>query len=366
MGRWSGFALTLLALLYANTSQAAEVSGYVINPNKETRIGNVEVAFYVRQDEQVAELLRKTADADGRFSFSGPFFENGTSFALAAFYKDVTYFSSTLEVGAQKEIIMEVYEPTTDGSDIRIGSHHLFIVRESANIEVVHLAQIHNGREQAYVGSGQGGEKNVTEFRLPPCTFNLESHSGHMHQTEGTRFFDNQPLLPGYSQLSFSFNLDPEQLEDGYVHEVVYPTDRLELFIQPTTIEVSAPFTDLGVMDLHDRQYRRLLLEDLKPGQRVNVPLPLAVPLRWTLKWAALGLGLVAGGGALHGWGRTGGKKKERNLRECRQQLLGTMAGLDRDYTDNRQDASYRATRRRLMDQVVDLTRLLEERIDAG
>ncbi len=370
MGRWPRSILVPLAaaLLYTGTSRAAEVSGYVINPNEETRIGNVEVAFYVREDDQVTEMLRKIADADGRFSFSGPFLENGTPFALAAFYKDVTYFSSTLEVGAQKEIIMEVYEPTSDGSDIHIGSHHLFLVVEPANIEVVHLAQIHNGLDKAYVGSGQGGEKSVTEFRLPHGVFDLQSHSSHIRQTEDTRFFDNQPLLPGYSQLSFSFNLDPEQLDDGYMHEVVYPTERLELFIQPISIEVGAPFTDLGVMDLHDRQYRRLLLEDLKPGQRVNIPLPLSAPLRWTLKWAALFLGLVAGTGALLRWGRTGHGKKEHvthNLHEQRQQLLNEMARLDREYADHREDPSYRSTRQRLMGQVVDLTRL-EERAHAG
>ncbi len=366
-------AVLCILLEGAGSARADEISGYIVNPNSNVRVGGAEVAFYINQDGQVAEMMRKTADEKGRFSFAGPFLTAGTPFALAAFYKDVTYFSSTLEVGAQKQIILEVYEPTTNGTDIRIGSHHVFLVVKEGDIEVVHLAQIYNGQERAYVGSGQEGERHVTEFRLPSGIFNLQSHSGLMHQASATSFFDNQPLLPGYSQLSFSFNIDPEQLEDGYIHEVVYPTDRFELFVQPSTLEIGAPFIDLGVVDLHGKQYRRLQMTNLLAGQQVIIPLPLATPLRWVLKWAALGFGLVLGTGALFFLGRNKSQDdgvaspvSTGDLQIQRQRLLGEIARLDQEHAADRENASYLSTRRRLFDQAVDLTRLLETREHAS
>lgn len=376
MGPHSLFLTAIFCILFcgATSAPADEINGYIVNPNSGARVGGVEVAFYINQEGQVAEMMRKTADREGRFSFAGPFLTAGTPFALAAFYKDVTYFSSTLEVGAQKQIILEVYEPTANGTDIRIGSHHVFLVIEEGAVEVVHLAQIYNGQEQAYVGNGQGGERHVTEFRLPSGLFNLQSHSGHMHQASANSFFDNQPLLPGYSQLSFSFNIEPEQLEGGYIHEVVYPTDRFELFVQPSTLEIGPPLTDLGVVDLHGRQYRRLQMTDLQAGQQIDIPLPIAAPMRWVLKWVALGLGFAVGTGALFLWSRKdpqGSGDVDRvvsaqDLELQRQNLLGEIARLDREHAEARDDASYLSARRRLLDQAIDLTRLLEAREHVG
>ena len=172
-------------------------------------------------------MLRKETDAEGRFSFAGPFLQSGLHFGLAAYYDDIPYFSSTLEAGAQQQIILEVYEKTNDPSGIRIGTHHLFFsLRENA-IECIQLLQIHNTLERTYSGRGDGRERRVTELALPMGLFNLQSHSGLLHQAGKDRFFDNQPLPPGRSQRSFSFNLDAREFASPYVHQVVYPTGPL-------------------------------------------------------------------------------------------------------------------------------------------
>ena len=123
------YSLTLWCLTWTGILPAwsDQVNGYVLNPSSEERIGNVEIAFYVQQNEQVSEIMRKKTDSEGRFSFSGPFLTAGTPFALAALYKDVAYFSSMLEVGAQKQVILEVYDPTDQSDALRIVSHNLFI-----------------------------------------------------------------------------------------------------------------------------------------------------------------------------------------------------------------------------------------------
>ena len=150
---------------------------------------------------------------------------------------------------------------------------------------------------------------------------------------------------------------------------MVYPTDRFELFVQPSTLEIGAPLTDLGVIDLHGRQYRRLQMTDLQAGQQIEIPLPIATPMRWILKWVALGLGLVVGIGALFFWSRSDlrgdgdtSAVATQDLELQRQRLLAEIARLDQEHVADREDASYLSARRRLLNQAVDLTRLLEAR----
>ena len=365
MCQWIVFSLTLWSLAWGVIcpAQADQIDGYVLNSSSDERIGGVEIAFYVQQDEQVSEIMRKKTDSEGRFSFSGPFLTTGTPFALAAFYKSVPYFSSMLEVGAQKQIILEVYEPTDRPDALRIVSHNLFLNVTQKRVEAVHLAQFHNGGKLAYVGTGQGSERRVSQFNLPPGAFDVQSHSGQTILMDGTAFFDNQPLLPGHSQLSFSFALDPNQLADGYWHESAYLTEQINLFVQPSTIKIDGgDWTDEGVVDLHGQQYRRLSMTDVQIGQRLLVPLPISPPMRWMLKWAALAGGAL-GGASVFVLRKRQPKQtasREESVAPLRHQTLAEIARLDAEYAERKDDITYCQTRRQLLDRAVDLTRRLE------
>ena len=268
--RW----LCTAIVLCASDLWGAAINGYVLNPFTQARIPGIPVAFYVRQDGQILEMLRKETDAEGRFSFSGPFLQSGIHFGLAAFYDGIPYFSSTLEAGAQQQVILEVYEKTDDPSGIRIGTHHLFFsVREDA-VECVQLLQIHNVLERTYSGRGDGQERRVTELVLPTGLFNLQSHSGLLHQAGEGRFFDNQPLPPGRSQRSFSFNLDVRNFASPYVHQVVYPTDRLEIFLDPPSTEIKPPFIDLGIVEQHGGHTGKWPWKTYSQASRWRFPYP--------------------------------------------------------------------------------------------
>ena len=346
-------------VLCASDLWSAAVNGYVLNPFTQARIPGIPVAFYVRQDGQILEMLRKETDAEGRFSFAGPFLQDGLHFGLAAFYDGIPYFSSTLEVGAQQQIILEVYEKTDDSSGIRIGTHHLFFsLRENA-IECIQLLQIHNTLERTYSGSGDGSERRVTELTLPTGIFNLQSHSGLLHQAGEGRFFDNQPLPPGRSQRSFSFNLDPRNFASPYVHQAIYPTDRLEVFLDPPSIEIKPPFIDLGVIEQHGRQYRKIAIENIQPSQQVAIPLPLTPSLRWSLKWAALAGAFLVGGVAL-ALSRQHSSSDHTHALERRQHFIEELARIDDAFAGRPEDPHYIDQRARLMREAVALTQALE------
>ena len=346
-------------VLCASDLWGAAINGYVLNPFTQARIPGIPVAFYVRQDGQILEMLRKETDAEGRFSFAGPFLQSGLHFGLAAFYNDIPYFSSTLEAGAQQQVILEVYEKTDDPSGIRIGTHHLFFALREDAIECIQLLQIHNTRERTYAGRGDGRERQVTELVLPTGIFNLQSHSGLLHQAGEGRFFDNQPLPPGRSQRSFSFNLDARNFTSPYVHQVIYPTDRLEVFLDPPSTEIKPPFIDLGIVEQHGRQYRKVAMENLQPSQQVAIPLPLAPSLRWSLKWVALAGAFLTGGVAL-ALSRQHPSTDRAHALKRRQHLIEELARLDDSFAGRPEDPHYMDQRALLMREAVALTQALD------
>ena len=159
---------------------ADTVQGYVLNPATGSRVGNSSVAFMLSQGGQLNEVLRKTTDAEGHFAFSGPFITGDLSFVLVAYYQDLPFPSAELKVGAQKEIILEVYDAKGSRDQLALTAHQIFLMLGEHGLEVTQAAQMENRGDQAYAGQGQGQERRVTEFSLPAGAFNLQSFSGNL------------------------------------------------------------------------------------------------------------------------------------------------------------------------------------------
>ena len=351
-------------LLSIASAGADTVRGHVVNPIAGTPAGATEVAFVVIQDGQSSEIVRKTTDENGRFEFTGPFISPGLRFALVAFYQNVPHPTSALEVGGQKEIILEVYEPTGSDNDIRILTHNLFIDLEEAVVDAAQFLEMENRGERSYVGSGQVGERHVTEISLPAGAINL---SEGILQAGAGRFFDGRPITPGISQIAFSYQLDRRQLDGGYLHTVLYPTDVINIFLKPSNLHPAGPFEDLGEATLHDTRYRHLQLRNLQPDQDILIPLPLPTSLRWALKWASLGACLLIGSlvlliGRIPAITAPFAATPDRSaLQSRRRMLIEELAQLDD--TAGIGDAARRKEQRdQLMDQALKVYALLEER----
>ncbi|MCC7264111.1 MAG: hypothetical protein IT369_16495 [Candidatus Latescibacteria bacterium] len=364
--------LALLALALLSTphrSHADTVQGYVINPGTGARVPNISVAFLLSQGGQLNEVLRKNTDGEGRFSFSGPFITGSLSVVLVAHYQDMPFPSSELRVGGQQEIILEVYDAGGSADQISISTNQLFLVLGENGMEVTQAAQMENRGSQAFAGRGQGHERQVAEFSLPDGAFNLQSFSGHLDQTTDTQAFDTQPLPPGNTQIAFSFQIDPAQLDGEYRHRVLYPTAALEAFVFPATLAPEPPFADLGEIPIQGKTYRRMRAENLSVGQELHIPVPTPRALGWILKWVALGMaGLAVVAGALvvtrHPTPAAvpaAPAKQDRNTLEAqRRAALQELAQLDDTYQSRQHDPQYRTQRARLFDQALALYRLLD------
>jgi len=300
---WLALSVGSAGALWAQSpvaDTAGAVAGTVIHGLTGDPIGDAEVAFLMSgPDGQLSEVVRKAVGDDGRFLFSGPFLASGQAFVLVAFYRDVPYPSGTLEVGQQSAVLLEVFDPTERDDRLVITGHHHFLSIDAGGVEVAQLIQMDNRSDSSFVGHGTGHDRHVTQFVLPAELVELENHNSSLHQSSPGRYFDTQPLVPGVTQIAFSFRLPADSFGDHYVHHVVYPTESVDFYVQPTTIQPGAPFEDLGPVEMHERQYRHLRLRDLVPGQAVRLPLPVERPIRWVIKWVVLTLGVVASAAAV-------------------------------------------------------------------
>ena len=346
------------------------VQGYVLHLPTNVPVADAEVILYARQHGQWNEVQRQRTDAQGRFEFAGPFAATGSSFSLSANYKGIPHFTSALEAGAQQQVIIEVYEPRQDEiPELRIVAYHLFLALRGDELEVAHLVQIDNPENWTYVGhEGIGEHRWVTEFVLPPKLFGLQSHAGKLLAAGQNLFYDTQPLLPGFTQISFTFSLDARQLRGSYIHHPRQPTDQLNIFIYPSEFDPGPPFESLGIVDLNDSLYRRLRLTNLQPGQTTLIPLPLAGSWRWALKWAALALSLLAAlVMVIVGYrfapvpSPLANAMESQALHQYRNHLLEQLAWLDDAQSSGKIRPQYQAERTCLLAQARTVFHLLEE-----
>ena len=348
-----------LAIAALSVASAAQVNGYVIDGNTGARVAGVEVAFLLTQEGQTSEILRKPSDGDGRFSFSGPFISPGLEFALLAIYGGTSYPTTNLSVGNQKEIILEVFDSTDESGAIRIANYHLFLHLQETQLEVGNLVEMENLGDKTFAGAGVGVDRQVTEFRLPPGVFNL---TGNLSQVGSGLFFDNQPLPPGRTQLSFTYEVNTRDLVDGYPFESRYETEALNVYLQPSALSPGDLFQDLGEVEFHDTRYRRLHLHGVQPGQPVLIPLPLTKPLRWLIKWGAVGVALAGAALVLLlARSRSRSTAAEPALAAQLDLLLDQLARLDDTNAAAPDDGQYREERELRLAEAVELRCRLDQ-----
>lgn len=268
------------------------IEAYVVHGESGVYLGGIEVAFLVDRGTP-EEILRKRTDSGGRISFSGPFLTPDLTFMLVPFYRGIPYPTARLRAGIQKQVVLEVFEPDGEIADLKIDNLRMVLTVGPEKIEVAQFVEIENQGVGTYTGTGDGKERRVTEFLLPPGTFGLRSLSGDLVPGEANRFFDTQPLPPGRSTVAFSFSLDRRTAGSRYRHHFIYPTGLLELYLSPATIDLQAPFIDRGEVPIHERPYRWYLLRPEAGAAVVDIPLPAHLPKGWIMKWVALGGALV-------------------------------------------------------------------------
>jgi len=176
-------------------------------------------------------------------------------------------------------------------------------------LEVAQLLQVHNSGEATFIGSNADANR-VTRVRVPDGAFNFrgagQEQGDQVFVGEGDSFFHTQPIVPGRSQIAFTFQVALSEFSGTFEHFAPFDTESLEFYLQPASIELDDPFRDLGPVTLHDQTYRRYHIDGLPRSGTIDVVLPVSGSIRWALKWVSLGLMLFASVAAFGLSGRAG------------------------------------------------------------
>jgi hypothetical protein len=285
---WVLFLVFYLFVLYPGTALAkgeGVIRGRVAN--RTAGGGSAEgreVILRVFQGPSENEPLATRTDAQGQFQFEG--LETGSDWAylVRVEYEGVLYSSGVLAFQAgQDELVteIEVYETTTDGSDIRVERAHLLIALSHVGLQVTELYVFDNPTDRTYVGVEEiGGRWWTSRFALPQGSFDLTlddgSLGGRFLSTE-SGFVDTEPQWPGGTQVLFSYALDCPSGTCDLTRELAHPIADLNVLIVDRGATVDSEQLVLqGKMDAEGRSYLNYTASDLLPGRYLDLRVRLA------------------------------------------------------------------------------------------
>lgn len=346
--RAAGWAVLAVAVLTpAATTGAGLVQGYVIAPATGRRLAGVPVSLMTAQLETLAVAARQTTDGDGAFAFRDPRLTDTTRFALAASYQGVMQQTSTLTVGQQQQVIVEVYEPSIDDANLTLTNLTVFVSARPDTVEVVEVAQIKNPGNCIVVGRGPGA--GVTRFALPPGAVAVRGLTGQIVSMGPDVVGDDQPLPPGLTEVAIACKLPAVAAGGTLAVRTSYPAQAVEVLVQPIGWQAAAPWEDLGQVAIEGASYRRFRHPSLAAGELAVLPLPAARGRRGWLPWAGMVgcFGLVgAGWWALRRHGRATVRATPEPGRDA---LVARIARLDEMYQNRAEEAVYLQQRAELV-----------------
>ncbi len=242
--------------------EASTLNGVVMNKTLARTEAGIVVKF-VHHTAQSAEVLVDTSDSEGQFSFEIPSEPSAeVPMMLSAEYQDVPYRSERV-TDSSKLVEVAVYESTNQDDAIEMISHHLIIDAQASQVTQILIFQ-NTGDRTFKTGTGHG---HGVEVPLPEGITEVWSDIPGVHN-HGPTLVDSRPVVPGRMQLAFTMAIPA----DGRITQrLKYATPAIDAFITPAETEVTDnTMSDLGPVDLGERQFRRLISENVSAGGQVS------------------------------------------------------------------------------------------------
>ena len=130
---------------------------------------------------------------------------------------------------------VEVYDVSTDASQLSIGMHHLMVALRGTTLEFTEFIQLSNSSDMAVTGRERddGDRPIVIRFLLPKGFRDLAASSYLEREAlivtdEG--FYDTMAVPPGQHQITFSYKVDIGSGAAQIVKPITLPTSHLMLF----------------------------------------------------------------------------------------------------------------------------------------
>lgn len=191
-----------------------------------------------------------TADAEGRFRFSG--LETGEDYSYIAYteYLGIQYGTDALKFGSgqnQMEATLFIYETTASDGAISISRIHYIITVSGGALIVDEVQSFSNSGDRTYIGAepAAGGRRTTVRFAPPPQAQDVQvdegANTGRFVQT-ADGFADTLPVIPGQStlQVILSYVIPYDPASTVLTTRFLYPARAVNVFLSDSGVEMSS------------------------------------------------------------------------------------------------------------------------------
>ncbi len=191
-----------------------------------------------------------TADAEGRFRFSG--LETGEDYSYVVYteYLGIQYGTDALKFGSgqnQMEATLFIYETTASDEAISISRIHYIITVSGGALIVDEVQSFSNSGDRTYIGAepAAGGPRTTVRFVPPPQAQDVQvdegANTGRFVQT-ADGFADTLPVIPGQStlQVILSYAIPYDPASTTLTTTFLYPTRAVNVFLSDSGVEMSS------------------------------------------------------------------------------------------------------------------------------
>ncbi len=290
----------------ASESVLGMVSGIVTNTSGGEIPVGLEILLHGFDEMQVSLTQTTQLREDGSYQFENVEFQPNRAFVSTLEFDGLTYGSDVvaLEGGEESiELPIEIYESTTDASDLTIERMHLFLEPVEDNvIRVIELLILSNPGTKV-VKPVSETEPSIT-FTLPEGATNLEFQDGELggrFTQTGDGFGDLAAVRPGMNshQILVSFEM-PIDGKLNLVQPVQQNANAVVVLVPEESLKVkSDQLQDAGTRDVEGLIYRMYNGGALSAGDQLEITINKQSGISKPVLSSGNNLGLAIGLGVL-------------------------------------------------------------------
>jgi len=254
----ASLALATLFLMVAALSGAAQtpapqgvISGQVVNGTAGGMLpADLTVTLQGFKGTALLPSQTTTADAEGRFQFSG--LETGADYSYIVYteYLGIQYGTDALKFDSgqnQLDATVLIYETTTSDEAISISRTHFIITVSGGMLVVDEVQAFSNSGDRTYIGAepAAGARRTTVRFAPPPQAQDVQvdegADTGRFVQT-ADGFADTLPVIPGQStlQVILSYVIPYDPASTTLSTKFLYPTKAVNVFLSDSGVEMSS------------------------------------------------------------------------------------------------------------------------------
>jgi hypothetical protein len=353
----------ILSLSLATPVLAAEsdgvISGQVINGTEDGgSVADLDITLETHLGDAEPIVTNSKTDAEGRFIFEGLNTDPVYGYHAKIEYQQAEYDGGHIafaEGETAKTAEVWIYDSTTSAEAIIVAMAHTVIYVSEESLQVTEYFMFINQGDRTYIGSVEvttDGQKETIRLPLPSDATEIQLGSQLMDcciVAGEDCIIDTMPVLPGYKEMAYSYQVSHSSSEYTIARTMDYPTNSYELLVQGSGVTVSSEQMEAQEpLTIEGATYEYLSAVGLVPGDTLAIQLT-GLPrdesqqvLLWVMG-ALLVLGSV--------FGYTMRRRKTQpagatSPERQKQQLLADIARLDDDYEAGRiTEESYRQQR---------------------